>query len=118
MAKPCRNITETATNSHHEREAIPPSGKREGTRERARYHWKDLDPSFSDHLSDRQIDVRNKAVELQRQFRPVSVKYLTLLSIISGKRIAIPSYLLRVMLVFVRGVGAVYVCDQSGDEAN
>ncbi|WZY94954.1 hypothetical protein YC2023_067283 [Brassica napus] len=62
----------------------------EGTRERARYHWKDLDPSFSDHLSDRQFDVR----------------------------IAIPSYLLRVMLVFVRGVGAVYVCDQSGDEAN
>ncbi|KAG5397485.1 hypothetical protein IGI04_019299, partial [Brassica rapa subsp. trilocularis] len=61
----------------------------EGTRERARYHWKDLDPSFSDHLSDRQFD-----------------------------RIAIPSYLLRVMLVFVRGVGAVYVCDQSGDEAN
>ncbi|KAF2603717.1 hypothetical protein F2Q70_00024398 [Brassica cretica] len=30
----------------------------EGTRKRARYHWKDLDAIFSDHLSDRQIDVR------------------------------------------------------------
>nr|VDD09622.1 unnamed protein product [Brassica oleracea] len=28
----------------------------EGTRERARYHWKDLIAIFSDHLSDRQID--------------------------------------------------------------
>ncbi|WZZ32132.1 hypothetical protein YC2023_015533 [Brassica napus] len=29
MAKPCRNVTVTATNSHHEREAILPSEKRE-----------------------------------------------------------------------------------------
>ncbi|WZZ25903.1 hypothetical protein YC2023_009304 [Brassica napus] len=29
---------------------------KEGTGKRARYHWKDLDTSFSDHLSDRQID--------------------------------------------------------------
>ena len=29
MAKPCRNVTGTATNSHHEREAIPPSEKRD-----------------------------------------------------------------------------------------
>uniref|UniRef100_A0A0D3ATW2 Uncharacterized protein n=1 Tax=Brassica oleracea var. oleracea TaxID=109376 RepID=A0A0D3ATW2_BRAOL len=28
----------------------------EGTRERARYHWKDLDSRFSDHLSDCQVD--------------------------------------------------------------
>nr|VDD08526.1 unnamed protein product [Brassica oleracea] len=27
MAKPCRNVTGTATNSHHEREAILPSEK-------------------------------------------------------------------------------------------
>ena len=65
---------------------------------------------------------KNKAVELQRQFRPVSVwkfvsKFLILLSIISCKRIVIPSYFLRVMLVFVRGVGAVCVYDQLGDEA-
>uniref|UniRef100_A0A0D3CBB9 Uncharacterized protein n=1 Tax=Brassica oleracea var. oleracea TaxID=109376 RepID=A0A0D3CBB9_BRAOL len=30
----------------------------EGTRERARYHWKALDARFSDHLSDHQIDFR------------------------------------------------------------
>ncbi|KAF3602134.1 hypothetical protein F2Q69_00035537 [Brassica cretica] len=71
----------------------------EGTRERERYHWKDLDATFSDHLFDRQIDVRsesyghfflakNKAVEMQREFRPVSV-----------------------------GVGAVCVYDHPGDEA-
>lgn len=30
----------------------------ERTMERERYHWKDIDASFSDHLSDRQIDVR------------------------------------------------------------
>ena len=29
MTKPCRNVTGTATNSHNEREAIPPSEKRE-----------------------------------------------------------------------------------------
>ena len=29
MAKPCRNVTGTGTNNHHEREAIPPSEKRE-----------------------------------------------------------------------------------------
>ncbi|KAL0647177.1 hypothetical protein Bca4012_045468 [Brassica carinata] len=29
MAKPCRNVTGTATNSHHEREAIPPTEKRD-----------------------------------------------------------------------------------------
>uniref|UniRef100_A0A0D3E9W2 Uncharacterized protein n=1 Tax=Brassica oleracea var. oleracea TaxID=109376 RepID=A0A0D3E9W2_BRAOL len=29
MAKPCRNVTGTATNSHHEREAIIPSEKKE-----------------------------------------------------------------------------------------
>ncbi|KAF3575780.1 hypothetical protein DY000_02028440 [Brassica cretica] len=40
----------------------------EGTRKRARYHWKDLDASFSDHLSDRQIDVRVD------HFRDVSVR--------------------------------------------
>ncbi|KAF3556352.1 hypothetical protein F2Q69_00012921 [Brassica cretica] len=34
----------------------------------------------------------------------------------SCKRIVIPSYFLRVMLVFVRGVGAVCVYDQPGDE--
>ena len=41
----------------------------------------------------------------------------TILSIISCKRIVILSYFLRVMLVFVRGVGAVCVYDQPGDEA-
>ncbi|KAF3513097.1 hypothetical protein F2Q69_00006981 [Brassica cretica] len=40
----------------------------------------------------------------------------TILSIISCKRIVILSYFLRVMLVFVRGVGAVCVYDQPGDE--
>ena len=44
-------------------------------------------------------------------------KYLTLLSIISKKRIVIQSYFLRIMLVSVRGIGAVCVSDQPGDEA-
>ncbi|KAG5378221.1 hypothetical protein IGI04_026063 [Brassica rapa subsp. trilocularis] len=85
---------------------------REQSTSSARYHWKDLDASFVDHLSDSQI--YNKAVELQRQFRPVS---LILLSIISCKRIVIPSYFLRVMHVFARCAGAVCVYDQPGDEA-
>ncbi|KAL0846840.1 hypothetical protein Bca101_020086 [Brassica carinata] len=42
---------------------------------------------------------------------------LTLLSIISKKRIVIPSYFLRIMLVSVRGISAVYVSDQPGDKA-
>ncbi|KAG2257978.1 hypothetical protein Bca52824_077272 [Brassica carinata] len=35
---------------------------------------------------------------------------------VNFSRIVIPSCFLRVMLVFVRGVGAVYVYDHPGDE--
>ncbi|KAF3536712.1 hypothetical protein F2Q69_00022239 [Brassica cretica] len=76
----------SANNELHQRFTVDT----EGTREQARYHCKDLDSRFSDHLSDRQIDVRlesywrfflakNKAVELQRQFRPVSILDMKLL---------------------------------------
>ncbi|KAF3583621.1 hypothetical protein F2Q69_00027049 [Brassica cretica] len=61
----------------------------EGTRERARYHWKALDARFSDHLSDHQIDVCEKRSTETKSFS----------------------------LEICQGVGAVCVYDQPGDEA-
>ncbi|WZY88174.1 LOW QUALITY PROTEIN: hypothetical protein YC2023_044909 [Brassica napus] len=67
-------------------------------------------------LSD-QCQGKGETVNLNKSFQSGNFT-LTLSVIISNKRIVIPSYFLRVKLVFVRGVGAVDVCDQSGDEAN
>ncbi|KAF3555294.1 hypothetical protein F2Q69_00012575 [Brassica cretica] len=89
MAKPCRNVTGTATNSHHEREAILPSEKERV--ELCRYIG-----SANSQLHQRfTVDTEGTR----------------------ERRIVIPSYFLRVMLVFVGGVGAVCVYDQPGDEA-
>uniref|UniRef100_A0A0D3BUK3 Uncharacterized protein n=1 Tax=Brassica oleracea var. oleracea TaxID=109376 RepID=A0A0D3BUK3_BRAOL len=46
------NISGSANSQLHQRFTVDT----EGTREWARYHWKYLDASFSDHLPDRQID--------------------------------------------------------------